>query len=189
MSLLSNKPVLFGIVGLLVALKFGVQPVIEWQNDKAATLKRQQRQLEKGLQLLANQQQLQQQLMLAKKNRELLTKDILGKEPDQNAFKLRVQRSIEGLIDKHQLKVRNTNWLLPTFDGVSEEHRIEISFAGDNKNLIGFLLDVEQVEPKLAVLEMSSAMSKMRPAAQKLGSFNGRLVLAAWRASEDKVAG
>lgn len=180
---LSNKPLLLVLIALLATIKFVIQPILEWQSDQRNELARKQTQLSKGLLLLENQNVLAQTLSIAEDSRESYTRDILGVDPDTTAFQLRVQRQIESLIEKHNLKVRSANWLQAMERRVSIEHRLEVSMSGSNKDLWAFVMDVEQLTPKLSIVQFNTAMSKMMPNANRLGTFNGKVVILGWQSA------
>ena len=182
MSLLSNKPLLLSVVAVLAAIRFVLVPFIEWQNEKLSVLNRQEMQLIKGLELLASRESLDEELSRLRNERNSLGGDFLGNDADATSYQLRVQKLINSLLEKNNLKSRNTNWLAAVDKGSLEEHKIEVSFSGKQKDLIQFLLDVEQQKPKIAVYELSGGISGMVARRNILGNTNGKVTLAGWRA-------
>lgn len=184
MSLLSNKPLMLTLIGLLLAIKFVLQPIVEWQNKKVDDIFLLERQLNKGLGLIQNEEILKSQLSQVSERLKALTKTVLGRDENVAAYQLRVQKQIEELMEKHDIVARNVNWLSPQIDGYSEEHKIEMNLSGQSKDFVLFLLDIEQTTPKMAVVEFSTLISRQYPSRKKLGNITGRLVLAGWRATD-----
>lgn len=182
MSILNNRPLLLSIIGVLVTVKFVVQPIFAWQDDVANKLTRQSQQLNKGLTLIENQEELRNQLDTLREKRVTLSEGLLGIDRDSTGYQLRVQRLIDELLEKNKLKARNSNWFTPVSDGVKEEQRVEIALSGKQKDFIKFLLDIENTKPKLAIVQIGSAINKMSSAQSKLGTFNGMIVVTGWRA-------
>lgn len=184
--MLQNKTLLLSLLGILLVIKFVVQPVLEWQTAQSEQLARQSNQLEKGLALLDEQAELETRLLSLSNRRTALNGQLYGSDSDATNYQLRVQRLLEDLLEKNNLRARNSNWLSPVSDSVSEELRLEIALSGKIKDFIHFLLDVEQVKPKLAVLRIGSAINRMSSVQNKLGSFNGVVVITGWRALSDE---
>ena len=190
MSLIKNKPLMLSVVAILAGMKFVIMPIVEWQDEKISVMHRQETQLNKGLTLLEGKETLVSSLTALSKKREALSKELLGEDQNATSYQLRVQKVINTLIEKNDLRARNSNWLTPLDKGGIEEHRLELSFSGKQKNFIQFLLDIEQQKPKIAVYELTSGISNMATQRGNLGNVNGKVILVGWRTnSVSGVAG
>ena len=64
---------------------------------------------------------------------------------------------------------------------------MEISLTGSTKNYIQFMMALEQIQPKITIVEFRSNISKMYPNQNKLGRFNGKIVIVGWRKNTGSV--
>jgi hypothetical protein len=108
---------------------------------------------------------------------------IASEEKSVLDYQLKIQKQIEALLSSLALTTRSVSWLNPLQDGHLEEHRMEISLTGSMKSYIQFMIALEQIKPKLTIDEFRSNISKMYPNQNKLGRFNGKIVIVGWRNS------
>lgn len=184
MDMTQKQKWLISALLLLAAMKFAVLPWMQWQEEKAANVSLLSAQLSKGWALLEHQAALQQRLQKLQESEQQLLSQVVYRDDSSTAFQLRLQKQLDELMAKHNLSVRNSNWLSPVQRGTMQEHRLEMGLSGELKQLLAFMADVEQVTPKLTILEASSQISNMRPNAKKLGDFNGRILIGAWLSVE-----
>lgn len=186
MNISSKQKILLAFLAVLILLKFVIVPIMEWQEEKAQSIARLDEQLSKGNSLLTNQDQLEAALIAFKEQNANLKKQLVSVDSSTTAFQLRMQKMIDEWINEYELSVRNSNWLSPYPQPHAIEHRLELSLNGNVKDFIRLMIRVEQHQPKISIIEASSAINNMMPNAQKLGTFNGRLVLSAWQSAEEQ---
>ncbi|GAA0353825.1 hypothetical protein GCM10009092_17740 [Bowmanella denitrificans] len=179
-----KKQILIGFLLVLAVLKFVIVPVLEWQDEKVAQINTLGQQLSKGTKLLAVQKELELKLQALQAQKGDVLPMLTTDEPSATQFQLQVQRKIDELMAKHELNVQNVNWLTPRPKGMAVEHRLEIRMTGGLKEYLALMIDIEQQKPKLAIVEVNSLISNMRPAGYTLGRVNGRLVISAWQQGE-----
>jgi len=173
---------LLGLLVGLALLKFVIVPLLVWQEDKAINIGLLKDKISKGQNLLSNQQDLELSLAELQQVEQELYKNILSQDNSETAFQLRTQKAIDILLAKYDLSVRNSNWLSPIDNGAVLEHRLELNLRGAVKDFALLTLEIEQQLPKINTIEVSGLLSNMRPAAMKLGNFNGKLIVSAWQA-------
>jgi len=180
---------LIAIIASLSVLKFVLIPIVQWQDTKVTKIAQLQKQLTKGQDLLQHQTELTQQLgqLMAKTN--LVLSSVAANEKSAADYQIHTQQMLDKLLEKHGLSVRTMDWLNPVNNGFLEQQRIEIAFSGRVKHLIEFIRDVEQLTPKLAVVELRDNISKMWPEDHKLGNFMGKIVLMGWRNTSTETHG
>ena len=187
MSLLNDKKRLLLVCGLLIAIKFLLFPWFEWQNIQVNQISTIEKQLQKGLLLVNEQQKLTKniaQLQNAYRSNSAL---IASNETSVLDYQLKIQKEIEKMLSSLTLSTRSVSWLNPLQVGDLEEHKMEISLTGSTKNYIQFMMALEQIQPKITIVEFRSNISKMYPNQNKLGRFNGKIVIVGWRKNTGSV--
>ena len=182
MSILKNKPILIGLILVLVTIKFAILPIVNWQENKVLEIQKKNKQLKKGLALVDNQQDLAFELLTLQQFSLKQLQLVAGTENTAIQYQLNIQRKIEALIEKYELRSRSVSWLNKVDRDGHEEHRLEVSLAGTFKGFISLLTEIEKQKPKLALLEFRSNISKMFPNRNELGQFSGKFVVISWRA-------
>jgi hypothetical protein len=183
MSLLDNKKRLLIVCAVLIAIKFILLPWFEWQNTQVNQIAAIEKQLQKGLLLVNEQQELTDSISQLQGTYRTNKALIASEEKSVLDYQLKIQKQIEALLSSLALTTRSVSWLNPLQDGHLEEHRMEISLTGSMKSYIQFMIALEQINPKLTIDEFRSNISKMYPNQNKLGRFNGKIVIVGWRNS------
>jgi hypothetical protein len=183
MSLLDNKKRLLIVCAVLIAIKFILLPWFEWQNTQVNQIAAIEKQLQKGLLLVNEQQELTDSISQLQDTYRTNLALIASEEKSVLDYQLKIQKKIEALLSSLALATRSVSWLNPLQDGPFEEHRMEISLTGSMKSYIQFMIALEQIKPKLTIDEFRSNISKMYPNQNKLGRFNGKIVIVGWRNS------
>jgi hypothetical protein len=181
MSLLDNKKRLLIVCAVLIAIKFILLPWFEWQNTQVNQIAAIEKQLQKGLLLVNEQQELTDSISQLQDTYRTNSALIASEEKSVLDYQLKIQKQIEALLSSLALTTRSVSWLNPLQDGHLEEHRMEISLTGSMKSYIQFMIALEQINPKLTIDEFRSNISKMYPNQNKLGRFNGKIVIVGWR--------
>jgi hypothetical protein len=181
MSLLDDKKRLLIVCAVLIAIKFVLLPWFEWQNTQVNQIAAIEKQLQKGLLLVNEQQELTDSISQLQDTYRTNSALIASEEKSVLDYQLKIQKKIEALLSSLALTTRSVSWLNPLQDGHLEEHRMEISLTGSMKSYIQFMIALEQIKPKLTIDEFRSNISKMYPNQNKLGRFNGKIVIVGWR--------
>jgi hypothetical protein len=185
MTLLEDKKKLAIIIALLVAIKFIIFPIFAWQNQKLKDTSLLAKQLSKGEHLVANQAQIRNVYVALKKARQQTLSQTVFFEPTETSFQLNVQKRIELLLEKFELKARTSSWLNNVELGQLQAHKLEISLSGPTKGFIGFLTELESNTPKIAIYNFSGNISRMSPNNAKLGKLTGKVIIQVWRKSAE----
>lgn len=183
MNLLDNRPLIIGLILILVGLKFVFVPVIQWQDLTMTKIAKQDKQLQKGLALVENKEELVSTLTSLKNDSRQQLQLFASDEKSSIAYQLKIQKNVETLLEKYKLKSRSVTWLTPVTKSSIEEHRLEVTLSGELKKFIQLMVEIEKQKPKLALMEFRSNISRMKPTRNKLGKFTGKFVVVGWRST------
>lgn len=183
MSILEDKKLLIGILLFLVGIKFLLMPLFDWQDAKIEQIQRYNKQLNKGNFLVKNQQTMLETVNEIKQRSASLLNKVASKADTRVSYQLKVQKEVELLMEKYELRARSVTWLKSIKSGPFDEHRLELSLAGSFKNYIRFLNEIESVSPKLNIIELRANVSKMFPKRNELGSFSGKVIVSGLNAN------
>lgn len=187
MSLLNDKKHLLLLCGVLLLIKLILMPWFAWQNKQVQQIGSIEKQLQKGLQLVGEQQTLTDNIATLQSAYRTNSALVASAEKNLLDYQLKIQKDIEKLMATLELSSRSVSWLSPVLVGELEEHRMEISLSGSLKNYIQFMIDIEQIQPKLTIDEFRSNISQMKPMQNKLGRFTGKIVIVGWRNSGGSI--
>ncbi|ASI97588.1 GspMb/PilO family protein [Vibrio rotiferianus] len=143
MNLLNDRRALLGIVGILMLLRFGLVPLLEWQNEKWQQISSLNQRLEKSEALIERTEFIAKlETKLEAQVEKQQAQFVSGRTDD--AIQLQQQKKIESLIKQHDLKMANTRWLGSVPQGNYTEYRLEVGLNGKISDFIGFLQSLEQ---------------------------------------------
>ncbi|WP_394200805.1 hypothetical protein [Shewanella waksmanii] len=176
MDIFKEKPYLLFLLAGLVFARFVCVPVIEWQNERKATLVLESKRVMKAEQAMANEQKIEPLLpklrALVKANRERLY-------PFQaeNQFKLQNQQNLEALIEKYALNVTGIGWLATK--QVNEFNltlfQLQVRFQGDGVKFPGLMAEIESQAQWVEVDDFVFAFR--RQSTTRIGDANGQITL------------
>lgn len=175
METLKQKPYLITLLVLLVAMKFIVMPIIEWQNNKQVELQLSDKRLAKSQFAIANQDAIQP---LIEKLQEQVQRTTVRLYPHQNenAFKLAQQKELETLVSDLGLKVNGIGWLNSTItDNGIIQYQMQLNVSGDGVKIPQLFAAIEGGKHWIAVDDFNIAFR--RQSKTNIGESNARMTL------------
>lgn len=174
-SILKEKPYLIWGLGLLLFLRFVFVPVIEWQETKKNSLTLLQGKFQKAIQLLKNEQQLETNLAELRRINAKYEK-LLPVFSNETQFQLTKQAWLEGIAAVQQLSFTRMGWnKVFATDGQLPSYQLELSFKGRTKQVMNFLLALEQSGELLQIEGYSFGIKRHR--VNSLGLAQGKIKL------------
>lgn len=178
MNDLREKAPLLLVLIALVAVKFIIVPIIEWQDEKLVEIQTKERQLSKTISVIDREPLVNDALALVK-NRTSKQLNFYYAEPSMDAFKLVAQQNIESVFLKQELKVTNFNWT-NEIEGDISEVRAKVSFEGRTKDLASLQLELALFDKLINVPQFNVYVERMRT--DSLGKARGTMTLVLYNA-------
>lgn len=163
MSKFLTQRTLLLIAGFLIALKFGVTPLLIWQGDKLAQLARKSVQLEKASEIVAGYKTYQSSLMALNVSLENLDQYFY---PDQAGTQLLIQREVEELFSLNRLNITGFDWIIDASAPI-RLLRAKIFFSGETKNMMSAFWQLSTQTKFVKLVEWNQ---QIRPS---FGTING----------------
>lgn len=180
-DLLNNKPLMLGLILLLATIKFGVVPLLEWQEAKVVSIGKLEERLLKTERLLLNKDETLSTINTISQEISAYDELIFKPSSDEVQFKLGQQEIIEELFTKNGLSVSRTSWLTSVQKVGYEELMMEMTVTGSFKQLMRALLVSETMKPKIALANFTLNVSRMRASSKRLGRVSGKITFTVWR--------
>ena len=181
-----DAPVLLPLLALLVGLKFGIVPIMEWQQNKIDRLSATYRQYEKLVYASLNQDSFE-------KIAESLRAQVIETEAlfhiDGEQLKLDRQKEIEALFIQHQLVITRFNWVFDASDSI-RTLRATVHFSGSVDNMMAALWELATKSQFTRQVEWQQQIRMLGD--NDRGSTVGRITLefyALTRVSDSAVGG
>jgi predicted PurR-regulated permease PerM len=171
--LASNKKPLLIVLFLLLALRFVMVPVIDWQQEQLDEIAAKQTKVEKADSVIARFPQLQQALEQVQQNNKQQLANYYGHE-SANSLKLQLQQELEALFLKHKIKVINFSWVAEIENPITE-FRAKISYEGKTDDFAKLQLAIARYPKRINIAEWTSYINKM--AENSLGDASGTILL------------
>lgn len=179
----ANTKVLLVVVVMLVAIKFGVMPVLQWQNQTIEEIAQHEKRVAKSQRLIDSQPQLLKQLAEHSSNYQAQI-DVYPVFPDSSTFRLETQMNFEMLLKVSDLRRQRMFWRSDTDEvahGNLYKASFNVDFAGNFKDAALFHSQLLNEYPQYRVLNMSYGVRGQKE--QSMGFTSTTFTVAAyyWR--------
>lgn len=177
MSLLEDKLLnrnrLIFILVALIALRFAVLPLLDWQQSRISEIRTKQVQLGKTIDLVNSQRTYHQ--LAVELNAE---KDKLAPlfYVDSDGARLQIQKDIEQVFGNHNVPIERFNWVLDDrADSGLRTLRVLVGFNGQLVSVMKVLLDISKHERISRQVEWRQYLTKSRE--NDVGQSKGHVTL------------
>lgn len=172
----NNQKMLLGVLGLLIAIKFVLFPIVDWQNEQVSLI------AEKKVRLAKVDNVIEEIDGVSATKQSYLTRNselMAGfyQVPSSSALKLTLQKELEQIFSARDVKIQNFSWATE-IPGDVTEIRANIAFRGTLSNLIKLQMDLEQNNRLFSQINWSLQVQKMNK--QSLGTVRGRMLISAF---------
>ena len=158
-KLLSRNSLIF-ILLALIALRFFVLPLVDWQQSKISDLRSKQSQLSKTIDLVNSQSDYQQLALKLKAEKSNLA-PLFYKDSDET--RLQIQKDIEYVFTTRKLPIERFNWVLDDrADSGLRTLRVLVGFNGQLDAVMKVLLDMSKHEKIARQVEWRQSLTKNR---------------------------
>lgn len=166
-----------GVLVILIALKFLIVPLFDWQNSQLAQLANLQKRAVKSQNVIINQSQINQAQQTI--NAQLKAVNSLFVDYQRESeFKLAMQQQIEQTIANNQLQINTSSWL-PSITVANNQlirHQLRLNLKGKMRDFISLIILLESQTPKA---ELKSVNINLKGQNNKsLGRVEGIIELA-----------
>lgn len=161
---------------LLVLTKWGIVPILDWQETQVNELTLLQKKIARTEHAISretiNKKELEKLSLIVEKNRTLLYP-----YQEENAFHLTIQKEIEQLLKKFQLTPKNIGWLATKYDENTNvyQHQLQVRFEGGVVRVPDFQMAVSQREKWVEVERLLIGLKRQN--SKSLGNTKGLLEL------------
>ncbi|MDN3484899.1 GspMb/PilO family protein [Pseudoalteromonas sp. APC 3224] len=166
-----------GALVILIALKFLIVPLFDWQNSQLAQLANLQKRAVKSQNVIVNQSQINQAQQTI--NAQLKAVNSLFVDYQRESeFKLAMQQQIEQTIANNQLQINTSSWL-PSITVASNQlirHQLRLNLKGKMRDFINFITLLESKTPKAELKSLNINLKGQK--SDGLGNMSGSLELA-----------
>ena len=179
----TNTKVLLVVVLMLVAVKFALMPVIEWQNSSIDEIAQHQKRVVKSERLIDSQMQLIEQLAKFEQDYKKSI-DVYPVFNDSPTFRLETQINFEMLLKAANLNKARLFWRSDVDEvafGNLYKASFNVDFTGKVKDVALFHSQLTQEYPQFKVLNMSHSFRGQSE--KRMGFSNSTFTIAAyyWR--------
>jgi hypothetical protein len=177
MSLLQHK--LFNRNGLifilvaLIALRFAVLPLLDWQQSRISEIRSKQVQLGKTIDLVNSYSDYQQLALKLKAEKSKLAPLFYA---DSDDTRLQIQKDIEQVLGDHNLTIERFNWVLDDrADSGLRTLRVLVGFNGQLDTVMKVLLEISKHRKVARQVEWRQNITKNRET--DVGQSRGHVTL------------
>ncbi len=177
MSLLKHKlfdrNYLIFILVALIALRFAVLPILEWQQSRISEIRSKQVQLGKTIDLVNSYSDYQQMALELKAEKSKLA-PLFYEDGDDT--RLQIQKDIEQVLIDHNLTIERFNWVLDDrADSGLRTLRVLVGFNGQLDAVMRVLLDISKHRRVARQVEWRQNLTKSRKT--DVGQSRGHVTL------------
>lgn len=174
----SRTKILLGFLVFLIAAKFVLEPLINWQNDEVARLSIEEKRLEKMSFAATNLPELEQsyeQLLNASHEQE----NGFFSLGEEQSFTLQRQQELEKSLQEMGLSSQSFGWSQPIDIEGSEisTYRAEIKLNGTLSDFIKWHVELEKSTPLIQIDSINLRMDRRRGNPDKMGNISADLVV------------
>ena len=170
---LLNRNALIFILVALIALRFAVLPLLDWQQSRISEIRSKQIQLGKTIDLVNSYSDYQQLALKLKAEKSKLA--VLFYVDDDDT-RLQIQKDIEQVFIDNNLPIERFNWLLDNrADSGLRTLRILVGFNGQLDAVMKVLLDISKHRKLARQVEWRQNLTKNRET--DVGQSRGHVTL------------
>ena len=166
-----------GALVILIALKFLIVPLFDWQNSQLAQLANLQKRAVKSQNVIVNQSQINQAQQTI--NAQLKAVNSLFVDYQRESeFKLAMQQQIEQTIANNQLQINTSSWL-PSITVANNQlirHQLRLNLKGKMRDFINLITLLESKTPKAELKSLNINLKGQNN--ESLGRVEGTIELA-----------
>lgn len=166
-----------GVLVILIALKFLIVPLFDWQNSQLAQLANLQKRAVKSQNVIINQSQINQAQQTINAQLKAVNSLFVNYQRE-GEFKLAMQQQLEQTIAKNQLQINTSSWL-PSIAVANNQlirHQLRLNLKGKMRDFISLIILLESQTPKA---ELKSVNINLKGQNNKsLGRVEGIIELA-----------
>lgn len=166
-----------GALVILIALKFLIVPLFDWQNSQLAQLANLQKRAVKSQNVIVNQSQINQAQQTI--NAQLKAVNSLFVDYQRESeFKLAMQQQIEQTIANNQLQINTSSWL-PSITVANNQlirHQLRLNLKGKMRDFINLITLLESKTPKAELKSLNINLKGQNN--ESLGRVEGTVELA-----------
>lgn len=171
-KLLSRNSLIFILVAL-IALRFAVLPVLDWQQSKISEIQSKQIKLGKTNELVISHGEYQHLAVKFKAEKSKLAPLFYR---DSNNTRLQIQRDIEQIFSDHDVPIERFNWVLDQREGSGlRKLRVLVGFNGQLIAVMRVLLDISKHGKVARQVEWRQNLSNKRETG--VGQSRGHVTL------------
>jgi len=170
---LLNRNGLILILIALIALRFAVLPLVDWQQSKISDIQSKQVQLGKTIDLVNSHSDYQQLALKLKSEKDNLA-SLFYEDTDDS--KLQIQKDIEQVFSVHNVTIERFNWVLDDrADSGLRTLRVLVGFKGQLDGVMKTLLDISAHKKIARQVEWRQNLTKNRET--DVGQSKGHVTL------------
>lgn len=170
---LLNRNGLILILIALIALRFAVLPLVDWQQSKISDIRSKQVQLVKTIDLVNSHSDYQQLALKLKSEKDNLA-SLFYEDTDDS--KLQIQKDIEQVFSVHNVTIERFNWVLDDrADSGLRTLRVLVGFKGQLDGVMKTLLDISAHKKIARQVEWRQNLTKNRET--DVGQSKGHVTL------------
>lgn len=166
-----------GALVILIALKFLIVPLFDWQNSQLAQLANLQKRAVKSQNVIVNQIQINQAQQTINAQLEAVNSLFVDYQRESE-FKLAMQQQIEQTIANNQLQINTSSWL-PSITVANNQlirHQLRLNLKGKMRDFINLITLLESKTPKAELKSLNINLKGQK--SDGLGNMSGSLELA-----------
>ena len=157
---LLNRNGLIFILVLLIAIRFAVLPLLDWQQTRISEIRSKQAQLGKTIDLVNSYGDYQ---LLASKLKTEKSKLAPLFYEDSDDTRLQIQKDIEKVFSDHNLTIERFNWVLDVrVESGLRTLRVLVGFNGQLDDVMKTLLDISSHKKIARQVEWRQNLTKTR---------------------------
>ena len=166
-----------GALVILIALKFLIVPLFDWQNSQLAQLTNLQKRAVKSQNVIVNQSQINQAQQIINAQLEAVNSLFVDYQRESE-FKLAMQQQIEQTISNNQLQINTSSWL-PSITVANNQlirHQLRLNLKGKIRDFINLITLLESKTPKAELKSLNINLKGQNN--ESLGRVEGTIELA-----------
>ncbi len=166
-----------GALVILIALKFLIVPLFDWQNSQLAQLANLQKRAVKSQNVIINQSQINQAQQTINAQLEAVNSLFVDYQRESE-FKLAMQQQIEQTIANNQLQINTSSWL-PSITVANNQlirHQLRLNLKGKMRDFINLITLLESKTPKAELKSLNINLKGQNN--ESLGRVEGTIELA-----------
>jgi hypothetical protein len=171
---MNNKKLLLSLLSLMLALRFIIVPLIDWQNSMLDETQRLQTKLDKSSSFIDNLPKLvaYKDTLSAELERRHQAGEVYY---DVGRYQIEKQRQFEQLFDENNIKISSSDWFEPIVTKQGTTLQLKLQFAGKLSQFIHLQTQIATLSNDIRVADLSLSMQNQ--SSTSLGRFNGNATI------------